>query len=84
MARVINRSLLEVNGRQSLFPIHWSADTRRVAARRFTDAAVPSASPLVDRFASLLEEQGCANSTDGRIWRTHAGEIANDGPVRSG
>lgn len=78
----INRSLLEVKGEAivvSQFTLY--ADTRKGRRPSFTDAAVPElASPLVDRFASLLEEQGVPTQT-GEFGAHMLVEIANDGPV---
>jgi len=78
----INRSLLEVKGEAivvSQFTLY--ADTRKGRRPSFTDAAVPEiASLLVDRFASLLEEQGVPTQT-GEFGAHMLVEIANDGPV---
>jgi D-tyrosyl-tRNA(Tyr) deacylase len=78
----INRSLLEVKGEAivvSQFTLY--ADTRKGRRPSFTGAALPElASPLVDRFASLLEEQGVPTQV-GEFGAHMLVEIANDGPV---
>jgi len=78
----INRSLLEVGGEAvvvSQFTLY--ADTRKGRRPSFTDAALPEiASPLVDRFALLLAEQGVPTQT-GEFGAHMLVEIANDGPV---
>jgi len=78
----INRSLLDVGGEAvvvSQFTLY--ADTRKGRRPSFTDAAPPeSASPLVDRFALLLAEQGVPTQT-GEFGAHMLVEIANDGPV---
>lgn len=78
----INRSLLEVGGEAmvvSQFTLY--ADTRKGRRPSFTDAALPEvASPLVERFAQLLREQGVATQT-GQFGAHMLVEIANDGPV---
>jgi len=78
----INRSLLEVGGQAivvSQFTLY--ADTRKGRRPSFTDAALPEiASPLVERFAALLSEQGVATQTG--VFGAHmVVEIENDGPV---
>ena len=78
----INRSLLEVGGEAivvSQFTLY--ADTRKGRRPSFTDAAPPeTASPLVERFAQLLVEQGVPTQT-GEFGAHMLVEIANDGPV---
>jgi len=78
----INRSLLDVGGEAivvSQFTLY--ADTRKGRRPSFTDAAPPEvASPLVERFAALLEEQGVPTQT-GEFGAHMLVEIANDGPV---
>jgi D-tyrosyl-tRNA(Tyr) deacylase len=78
----INRSLLEVGGQAivvSQFTLY--ADTRKGRRPSFTDAATPEiASPLVERFAALLSEQGVTTQTG--VFGAHmVVEIENDGPV---
>ena len=78
----INRSLLEAGGSAivvSQFTLY--ADTRKGRRPSFTDAA-PSelASPLVERFAEMLREQGVETQT-GQFGAHMLVEIANDGPV---
>jgi len=78
----INRSVLEVGGTAivvSQFTLY--ADTRKGRRPSFTDAALPEvASPLVERFAQLLHEQGVPTQT-GQFGAHMLVEIANDGPV---
>jgi len=78
----INLSLLDVGGEAlvvSQFTLY--ADTRKGRRPSFTDAAPPEvASPLVDRFAELLEEQG-APTQCGEFGAHMLVELANDGPV---
>lgn len=78
----INRSLLDVGGAAivvSQFTLY--ADTRKGRRPSFTDAAPPEiASPLVERFAALLAEQGVPTQT-GEFGAHMLVEIANDGPV---
>jgi D-tyrosyl-tRNA(Tyr) deacylase len=78
----INRSLLEVGGGAivvSQFTLY--ADTRKGRRPSFTDAALPEvASPLVERFAQFLREQGVPTQT-GQFGAHMLVEIANDGPV---
>ena len=78
----INRSLLEVGGSAivvSQFTLY--ADTRKGRRPSFTDAALPDvASPLVERFAQRLREQGVETQT-GQFGAHMLVEIANDGPV---
>jgi D-tyrosyl-tRNA(Tyr) deacylase len=78
----INRSLLDVGGEAivvSQFTLY--ADTRKGRRPSFTDAAPPeTASPLVERFAQLLVQQGVPTQT-GEFGAHMLVEIANDGPV---
>ncbi len=78
----INRSLLDVGGKAivvSQFTLY--ADTRKGRRPSFTDAAPPEfASPLVERFAALLETQGVPTQL-GEFGAHMLVEIANDGPV---
>jgi len=78
----INRSLLEVGGSAivvSQFTLY--ADTRKGRRPSFTDAAPPElASPLVERFAEMLREQGVETQT-GQFGAHMLVDIANDGPV---
>ena len=78
----MNRSLLDIGGSAivvSQFTLY--ADTRKGRRPSFTDAALPVvASPLVERFARLLEEQGVPTQT-GEFGAHMLVEIANDGPV---
>ena len=78
----LNLSLLETGGEAivvSQFTLY--ADTRKGRRPSFTDAAPPElASPLVDRFAALLEAQGVPTQT-GEFGAHMLVEIANDGPV---
>jgi D-tyrosyl-tRNA(Tyr) deacylase len=78
----INRSLLDVGGEAivvSQFTLY--ADTRKGRRPSFTKAAPPEiASPLVERFAQLLAEQGVPTQT-GEFGAHMLVEIANDGPV---
>jgi len=78
----INRSVLDIGGRAivvSQFTLY--ADTRKGRRPSFTDAASPEiASPLVDRFAELLNDQGVPTQT-GEFGAYMLVEIANDGPV---
>ena len=78
----INRSVLEVGGTAivvSQFTLY--ADTRKGRRPSFTDAALPEvASPLVERFAQLLHEQGVPTQI-GQFGAHMLVEIANDGPV---
>jgi len=78
----INRSLLDVGGQAvvvSQFTLY--ADTRKGRRPSFTDAAPPGeASQLVERFVSLLREQGVPTQT-GEFGAHMLVEIANDGPV---
>jgi D-tyrosyl-tRNA(Tyr) deacylase len=78
----INRSVLDVGGEAivvSQFTLY--ADTRKGRRPSFTQAAPPeTASPLVNRFAELLAEQGVPTQT-GEFGAHMLVEIANDGPV---
>lgn len=78
----MNRSVLDLGGKAiviSQFTLY--ADTRKGRRPSFTDAALPgTASPLVERFVELLEEQGVPTQTG--VFGAHMlVEIANDGPV---
>ncbi len=78
----MNRSVLDIEGMAiviSQFTLY--ADTRKGRRPSFTDAALPqNASPLVERFVELLEEQGVPTQTG--VFGAHMlVEIANDGPV---
>lgn len=78
----MNRSVLDIGGKAiviSQFTLY--ADTRKGRRPSFTDAALPeTASPLVERFVELLEEQGVPTQTG--VFGAHMlVEIANDGPV---
>ncbi len=78
----MNRSLLDINGQAivvSQFTLY--ADTRKGRRPSFTAAAAPEiARPLVERFASLLREQGVPSQA-GEFGAHMLVEIANDGPV---
>lgn len=78
----MNLSLLESGGEAlvvSQFTLY--ADTRKGRRPSFTDAALPQvASPLVERFAALLSEQGVPTQS-GEFGAHMLVEIANDGPV---
>jgi D-tyrosyl-tRNA(Tyr) deacylase len=78
----MNRSLLDIGGEVivvSQFTLY--ADTRKGRRPSFTDAALPEiASPLVERFAELLRQQGIPTQT-GKFGAHMLVEIANDGPV---
>jgi D-aminoacyl-tRNA deacylase len=78
----MNRSLLEVGGEAivvSQFTLY--ADTRKGRRPSFTDAALPdTASPLVNRFARLLNQAGVPTQT-GEFGAHMLVEIHNDGPV---
>lgn len=57
------------------------ADTRKGRRPSFIDAALPAvASPLVDRFAEFLSEQGIPTQK-GEFGANMLVEIENDGPV---
>ncbi len=78
----MNRSVLDIGGQAivvSQFTLY--ADTRKGRRPSFTGAAKPeSASPMVDRFAQLLREQGVPTQT-GEFGAHMLVEIQNDGPV---
>lgn len=78
----MNLSLLDVGGAAivvSQFTLY--ADTRKGRRPSFTDAAPPEiASPLVERFAELLRDQGVPTQC-GKFGTHMLVEIANDGPV---
>ncbi len=78
----MNLSLLDVGGAAivvSQFTLY--ADTRKGRRPSFTDAAPPEiASPLVERFAELLRQQGVPTQS-GEFGAHMLVEIANDGPV---
>ena len=78
----INCSLLEIGGEAivvSQFTLY--ADTRKGRRPSFTEAAPPEvASPVVERFATLLREQGIPTQT-GQFGAHMLVEIDNDGPV---
>jgi D-tyrosyl-tRNA(Tyr) deacylase len=78
----MNHSLVDTGGQAivvSQFTLY--ADTRKGRRPSFTEAALPEiASPLVDRFASLLRAQGITTQT-GEFGAHMLVEIANDGPV---
>ncbi len=78
----MNRSLLDTGGEAivvSQFTLY--ADTRKGRRPSFTDAAGPDiASPLMERFAALLRQQGAPTQT-GEFGAHMLVEIANDGPV---
>jgi D-tyrosyl-tRNA(Tyr) deacylase len=78
----MNLSLLDCGGEAlvvSQFTLY--ADTRKGRRPSFTDAALPDlASPLVERFAQLLREQGIHTQT-GEFAAHMQVQIHNDGPV---
>lgn len=78
----LNLSLLDAGGEAlvvSQFTLY--ADTRKGRRPSFTDAAPPElASPLVDRFAEMLREQGIETQS-GEFGAHMLVEIHNDGPV---
>jgi D-tyrosyl-tRNA(Tyr) deacylase len=78
----MNLSLLDTGGEAlvvSQFTLY--ADTRKGRRPSFTDAALPQvASPLVERFAQMLREQGIPTQT-GEFAAHMLVEIHNDGPV---
>ena len=78
----MNRSVLDVGGEAiviSQFTLY--ADTRKGRRPSFTDAALPDvASPLVQRFADLLEGEGVPPQTG--VFGAHMViDLSNDGPV---
>ena len=78
----MNRSLLDTGGQAivvSQFTLY--ADARKGRRPSFIDAALPEiASPLVERFASLLHNQGVPTQT-GEFGAHMRVELENDGPV---
>lgn len=78
----MNLSLLDIGGQAivvSQFTLY--ADTRKGRRPSFTDAALPEhARPLVERFSSLLQQQGVPTQS-GEFGAHMLVEIANDGPV---
>ena len=78
-----NHSLLEIGGAAlvvSQFTLY--ADARRGRRPSFSEAAPPGeAEPLVERFCTLLHEQGVARVETGRFRAMMLVEIYNDGPV---
>ena len=78
----MNLSILEAGGEAivvSQFTLY--ADMRKGRRPSFTDAALPEvASPLVERFAALLRQQGVPTQT-GEFAAHMLVEIHNDGPV---
>jgi D-tyrosyl-tRNA(Tyr) deacylase len=78
----LNRSLLEIGGEAiivSQFTLY--ADTIKGRRPSFSDAAPPElAKSLVERFATLLTEQGIPSQT-GEFGAHMLVEIENDGPV---
>jgi len=78
----MNLSLLDIAGEALVVPqFTLYADTRRGHRPSFTDAAPPTiAEPLVDYFASCLEELGIS-APMGEFGAHMLVEIHNDGPV---
>ncbi|RPI88226.1 MAG: D-tyrosyl-tRNA(Tyr) deacylase [Chloroflexi bacterium] len=78
----MNLSILDTGGSAivvSQFTLY--ADTRKGRRPSFIDAALPEiASPLVDRFARLLQEKGVPTQK-GEFGANMLVEIENDGPV---
>jgi D-tyrosyl-tRNA(Tyr) deacylase len=78
----MNRSVLDVGGEVivvSQFTLY--ADTRKGRRPSFTAAAQPQiAQPLIDRFASFLDQLG-APTKSGEFGAHMLVEIINDGPV---
>lgn len=78
----MNRSLLETQGEAivvSQFTLY--GDIRKGRRPSFVHAAAPElAEPLVDRFASMLREEGVPTQT-GSFGAMMLVEIENDGPV---
>ncbi|UCD97727.1 MAG: D-tyrosyl-tRNA(Tyr) deacylase [Chloroflexota bacterium] len=78
----MNRSVLDVGGQAvvvSQFTLF--ADTRKGRRPSFTGSASPAiAKPLVERFASLLEEKGVPTQC-GEFGAHMLVELGNDGPV---
>jgi D-tyrosyl-tRNA(Tyr) deacylase len=78
----MNLSVLDTGGSAIVVPqFTLYADTRKGRRPSFIDAALPEiASPLVDRFASLLQEKG-VSTQKGEFGAHMLVEIENDGPV---
>ncbi len=78
-----NRSLLDIGGAAlviSQFTLY--GDARRGNRPSFSDAAPAElASPLIERLAALLKEQGVRQVESGRFQARMLVEIHNDGPV---
>lgn len=78
----MNRSVLDILGEAivvSQFTLY--ADTRKGNRPSFINSAPPEmASPLVDRFVELLQQQGVP-AQSGRFGAHMLVEIQNDGPV---
>lgn len=78
----MNRSVLDIQGEAivvSQFTLY--ADTRKGNRPSFINSAPPEmASPLVDRFVELLQQQGVP-AQSGRFGAHMLVEIQNDGPV---
>jgi D-aminoacyl-tRNA deacylase len=78
----MNLSVLDIKGSAivvSQFTLY--ADTRKGNRPSFTDAALPDlARPLVDRFTTLLSEQGIPTQT-GEFGAHMLVSLENDGPV---
>lgn len=78
----MNRSILDTRGEAivvSQFTLY--ADTRKGNRPSFIASAAPEqASPLVDRFVELLQQQGVPTQS-GRFGAHMLVEIQNDGPV---
>lgn len=78
-----DRSLLDVQGAAlviSQFTLY--GDARRGRRPSFSNAARPEdASPLVDRFCQLLQEQGVGRVETGQFGAHMMLAIHNDGPV---
>lgn len=78
----MNRSLLDIGGEAivvSQFTLY--ADTRKGRRPSFTGAAPPDiASPLVNHFVELLNQQGVPTQT-GEFGAHMSVNISNDGPV---
>jgi len=78
-----DRSLLDIDGEAlvvSQFTLY--GNTRRGRRPSFSEAAPPElAAPLVDRFCSLLSEQGVSKVRTGRFQAKMLVEIHNDGPA---
>ncbi|MHB0858836.1 MAG: D-aminoacyl-tRNA deacylase [Anaerolineae bacterium] len=79
----MNRSLNEIDGAAlviSQFTLY--GDARRGRRPSFTEAAPPEvAAPLVERFATLLQQEGVLEVAQGRFQAHMLVEIHNDGPV---